>query len=99
MLKGLSAENHRLKYANTFIVLTALNGEEGVVELKVEAPLSGLEKSSFLNITKEINKLLSSGVRKRSSILEVIKRLPMVDNRVLKFMSAFVRDKLRLEDR
>lgn len=97
MSNGLSTENLRLKFGSKFVV-AKITFKDGVfLDLEVNAPSSGLEKDSFYRISKEISKLVYSGVKSRGSISGTIKRMVNVDPKVLKFMVKLVDERLPLE--
>ena len=97
MSKELQVKNLRLKYGSKFVVFTLKSGKEGLLDLEVNAPSSGLERESFYKISREISKLVYSGVRDRNSICGTLNRMLRVDPVVLKFMLKLVKEAFPLE--
>lgn len=97
MSKELQVKSLRLKYSSKFVVFTLKYGEEGLLDLEVNTPSAGLERESFHRISREISRLVYSGVRSKKSIKSTLNHMLRVDNGVLKFMLALVDEALSLE--
>ena len=97
MSKELSVSDLRLKYGSKWVVFTLHSGPDGLLDLNVNIPSAGLEKESFYRITREISRLVYSGVREKTSIVGKLKRMVQVDNSVLSYMTKLVMETLPLK--
>ncbi len=97
MSKELQVKSLRLKYGSKFVVFTLTSGEEGLLDLGVNVPSSGLEKESFHKLSREISKFVYSGNRSKKAIKRKLNRMSRVENSVLKFMFKVVDEALSLE--
>lgn len=97
MSKELSVSDLRLKYGSQWITFTLRSGSEGLLDLEVSTACSGVEKESFNRISREISKLVYSGVRDRQVISGTLNRMVRVDYKVLKYMTQLVMETLPLD--
>lgn len=96
MSENVLESSLRLKYKGKYVELMLKTGGEGLLNLSVQAPVSGIERSSFNKVATHISKLVYSGVRSRGSILGQLDRMVGVDYDVLNFMRKVVSNVLEL---
>jgi hypothetical protein len=90
MTEDVYVNKLRLKYKSCFVEIKITSGEEGILHLDVAAPVTPIEKASFLKISRELNKLFYSGVRNRSSLIGKLDRIIGVEHDVFDFMKKVV---------
>lgn len=98
-MSGTVLENSlRLKYRGKYVEFRLTTGDDGLLNVSVNAPVSGQELSSFKKISTQLSRLVFSGVRSRRSILGKMNRMVGVDHEVLKFMRKVVTEHLPLDN-